>query len=264
VSRTEREPVSFPRVERHPPLADTIAEMLLQTILSRHMEPGDELPSERRLSGQFGVSRTVVREALRSLAARGVIDMRPSASAVVAAVDSSTVSEAMGLFLHSTSDTSYTQVYEMRAYVEPELARLAAERATEDDIRHLRSSYDRLVATAQPLLRPRGTQNEDAVRACALADLDFHLQVARASHNVFYLILLDSIRDIQIAMRVRTMTEPGDAELIPGEHGAVMEAIAAGDPARARATMAAHLSLTDLPERWAASQPGGLVSDASR
>ena len=89
----------FEHVEREPRLSDKVANMMLETILSRRLEVSDRLPSERELGEQFGVSRTVVREAVRALVAKGVIEVRSGSGLRVAAVDSAAVSESMSLFL---------------------------------------------------------------------------------------------------------------------------------------------------------------------
>src|ERR671925_600852 len=89
----------FEQVRRQPRLSDKVAEMMLNTILSRRLTVGDRLPSERELGEQFGVSRTVVREAVRALVAKGVIEVRSGSGLRVAAVNASTVQESMSLFL---------------------------------------------------------------------------------------------------------------------------------------------------------------------
>ena len=73
--------------------------MMLETILSQRLQVGDRLPSERELGEQFGVSRTVVREAVRALVAKGVIEVRSGSGLRVAAVDAAAVSESMSLYL---------------------------------------------------------------------------------------------------------------------------------------------------------------------
>ena len=90
----------FEQVRREPRLSDKVAEMMLDTILSRRLAVGDRLPSERELGEQFGVSRTVVREAVRALVAKGVIEVRSGSGLRVAAVDAAAVSESMSLFMH--------------------------------------------------------------------------------------------------------------------------------------------------------------------
>ena len=89
----------FEQVGREPRLSDKVADVMLETILSGRLEVGDRLPSERELGEQFGVSRTVVREAVRALVAKGVIEVRSGSGLRVAAVDATAVTESMSLFL---------------------------------------------------------------------------------------------------------------------------------------------------------------------
>ena len=89
----------FDPVVREPRLSDKVAEMMLETILSNRLQVGDRLPSERELGEQFGVSRTVVREAVRALVAKGVIEVRSGSGLRVAAVAASAVSESMSLYV---------------------------------------------------------------------------------------------------------------------------------------------------------------------
>src|SRR5687767_11964606 len=88
----------FEQVVREPRLSDKVADMMLATILSNRLQVGDRLPSERELGEQFGVSRTVVREAVRALVAKGVIEVRSGSGLRVAAVDAAAVSESMSLY----------------------------------------------------------------------------------------------------------------------------------------------------------------------
>src|SRR5439155_10446564 len=178
----------FPRVTRAPRLSDKVADLLLETIVVRQLQPGERLPSERELGEQFGVSRTVIREAVRALAAKGVIEVRTGSGLRVAAVDSATVSESMSLFLRGSSTLDYPKVHEVRAVLEVEVAGLAAERATEDDIAKLRAICERMEAAAD-------------VEEAALQDVEFHRVIAAATHNDLYLLLLDSIGDALVQIR---------------------------------------------------------------
>ena len=123
----------FQQVTREPRLSDKVAEMMLETILSRRLQVGDRLPSERELGEQFNVSRTVVREAVRALVAKGVIEVRSGSGLRVAAVDAAAVSESMSLYLRGAT-LDFEKVHEVRALLEVHIAGLAAERATEEDI----------------------------------------------------------------------------------------------------------------------------------
>src|SRR5689334_8806196 len=93
------EDVQFPTLERAPTLSDRVTESVLTMITSNALRPGDRLPSERDLGVRFGVSRTVVREAVRSLAAKGVLDVRSGSGAVVARVGPDTAAQTLRLFV---------------------------------------------------------------------------------------------------------------------------------------------------------------------
>jgi DNA-binding FadR family transcriptional regulator len=82
----------FKRIAREPRLSDKVARRILEVIVSTPLRPGEALPSERQLGAEFGVSRTVIREALRSLAGKGVVDMTQGRGLRVARVEPSSVS----------------------------------------------------------------------------------------------------------------------------------------------------------------------------
>jgi GntR family transcriptional repressor for pyruvate dehydrogenase complex len=217
----------FGLVTREPRLSDKVADMMLETILSRRLEVGDRLPSERELGEQFGVSRTVVREAVRALVAKGVIEVRSGSGLRVAAVDAAAVSESMGLFLRGGS-IDFEKVHEVRTLLEVHIAGAAAERSTEDDVRRLREVHERM-------------QRDDGdVDAAARDDLEFHRTVARATQNDLYLLLMDSIGGALIDIR-RENLGSGSAPMTLGQHQAILDRIAARDQVGARAAMAAHL-----------------------
>src|SRR5947208_15331599 len=95
---TDRQ-TTFSRIRRGARLSDRVAAQLQESIVTRGLQPGDRLPSERELGDQFGVSRTVIREAVRALAAKGVIEVRTGSGLRVAAVNAAAVSEAISLYL---------------------------------------------------------------------------------------------------------------------------------------------------------------------
>src|SRR2546423_4111948 len=162
----------FDQVTREPRLSDKVADMMLDTILSRRLAVGDRLPSERELGEQFGVSRTVVREAVRALVAKGVIEVRSGSGLRVAAVDAAAVSESMSLFMHG-GGIEFEKVHEVRAVLEVHIAGLAAERATDDDIARLREVHERMQREA------------GEVAAAAPRPLRVHPRIARAApHQV--------------------------------------------------------------------------------
>jgi GntR family transcriptional regulator, transcriptional repressor for pyruvate dehydrogenase complex len=221
---------------RSPRLSDKVAEAMLETILERQLRPGDPLPSERELGEQYGVSRTVVREAVRALTARGVVDARAGRGLTVAQVDAEDVSTSMRLYLHGLEEIPYEMVHEARAMIEIQIAGQAAERATDEELAELQE-------IAEGLRRYR----DDPERR-PLLDVEFHRTLARLTHNELYLIMLDSIGDILLEIRRATFALPNDAERAHRQHKRIVEAVVKRDPEAAREAMREHL--TGAVEEW--------------
>jgi len=235
----------FEQVAREPRLADKVAAMMLDTILARRLRPGDRLPSERELGEQFGVSRTVIREAVRSLAAKGVIEVRSGSGLRVAAVGATNVTESMSLFLRHSSDLGYPKVHEVRTILEVEIARLAAERASDEDVAVLTEICERMEAAI------------DDVAAAALLDVEFHRAIARSTHNELFLVLLDAIGDALLEVRRENLSVGSGAETI-ALHRRILERIAAHDPDGACAAMKEHLDSVEKFWEQAASSAAGV------
>jgi GntR family transcriptional repressor for pyruvate dehydrogenase complex len=229
VAAREEPTALFGQVTREPRLSDKVADMMLTTILSNRLHVGDRLPSERELGEQFGVSRTVVREAVRALVAKGIIEARSGSGLRVAAVDASAVSESMSLYLRG-GEFDFEKVHEVRALLETHIAGLAAESATEEDVARIRDVHDRMVTEAEAR----------DIDAAARDDLEFHRLIALATHNELYLLLLDSIGRALFDIR-RENLGSGSAPMTLEQHADVLDRIAAHDPEAARAAMKAHL-----------------------
>ena len=225
----------FPRVEREPRLSDKVADLLLGSIMSRGLQPGDRLPSERELGEQFGVSRTVVREAVRALAAKGVIDARTGSGLRVAAVDAAAVSESISLYLRGGA-LEYPKVHEVRKLLEVEISALAADRGDDADADRMEQICGEMEAAV----------GEDVERASRL-DLEFHRAIAKATGNELYLLLLDSIGEALLEIR-RGNLQTGAADETLRAHRAILDRIRARDPEGARRAMATHLD--HVEQHW--------------
>ena len=224
----DTEEAMFPRVEREPRLSDKVADLLLRSITSRGLQPGDKLPSERELGEQFGVSRTVVREAVRALAAKGVIDARTGSGLRVAAVNAAAVSESISLYLRGGT-LEYPKVHEVRKLLEVEISALAAERNDGTHVERIEEICAEMEAAV----------GKDVERASRL-DLEFHRAIAKATRNELYLLLLDSIGEALLEVR-RGNLQTGAADETLRAHRGILDAIRARDPDGARNAMAAHL-----------------------
>ena len=210
--------------------------MILDRILTSGFRPGDRLPSERELGEQFGVSRTVIREATRSLAARGIIDVRAGVGLCVAAVDAGAVSSTMRLFMHGSEDLTYEEVHEVRRLIEIDAAGLAAERATDEDLQKLKACMDRMANAG------------DDAEVWALSDVEFHRTICRLTHNPLYVIMLDSLGDILVEIRRATVYIPRRLPKLLVVHQNIYDAIATHDAAAARRAMRLHLQ--ELERTW--------------
>jgi GntR family transcriptional regulator, transcriptional repressor for pyruvate dehydrogenase complex len=225
----EAEPaLVFGQVTRDARLSDKVAAAISETILARRLQPGERLPSERELGEQFGVSRTVIREAVRALVAKGLLEVRSGSGPRVATVGASTVRDSLSLYLR-TRTFAYPQVHEIRAILEVEMAGAAAERATPEAIADLTAACERM------------EEVRSDVETAALADMEFHRMIAKATGNELYLVLLDAIGDALLEIRRSNLARPGVIDETLPVHRRILTRITAGDAEGARAAMKAHL-----------------------
>jgi GntR family transcriptional regulator, transcriptional repressor for pyruvate dehydrogenase complex len=208
------------QVRREDRLADKVADLLRKAILSGQLRPGDRLPPERVLGDRFGVSRTVVREAIRSLTANGLVEVRSGSGSVVARVGAGAVAETMQLYLQGAT-LQASAIDEVRAMLEVHVAGVAAERATEEDLQDMRDALSAMAAARDHERR-------------AAHEAELHRCVARAARNPLYVLLLDSIGEA-----VDQEARPPAAVLA---HERIVERIAAHDAEGAREAMRAHLA----------------------
>ncbi|HEY6759285.1 MAG TPA: FadR/GntR family transcriptional regulator [Baekduia sp.] len=226
----------FAAIAREPRLPDKVARQLQQSILDGTLSPGDRLPTERELGDQFGVSRTVIREAIRSLIAKGLLEVRGGSGLRVATIDVSAVRETMGMYLRVNAEFDYGKLHEVRSVLEIEIAGLAAERATAEDLAALQRSVDDMAAAL------------DDVEKVSALDVEFHRLIAQAAHNSLFLVMLDSIGDILLDVRRATMGIRGRPARGLEHHRAILDRIAAREPDAARQAMRAHLE--DSERAW--------------
>ncbi|MEW1958854.1 FCD domain-containing protein [Kineococcus sp. NPDC059986] len=216
-----------------------LVDVLRTRIVDGDLAPGRAVPSESELVAEFGVSRTVVREAMSRLQAAGLVEThRGRGSFVLARPSGETFGVDVG-GLRSLADR--VELLEFRTAVETEAAALAAARRDEEQLAVLTRAADTFARVAD---RPA-----DAVAA----DFAFHLAVATASGNRYLRDLLGSLGEPMIAMpsaRLRGGDEPA-AGAVVAEHAAVVLAVRRGDAETARAAMRVHLtsSIARLQQR---------------
>jgi GntR family transcriptional regulator, transcriptional repressor for pyruvate dehydrogenase complex len=212
-------------------LRDRAADQLLDMVVSGGLNPGERLPPERELVGRLGVSRTVVREALNLLEARGLLRIEHGRGAVVSGGSTRAVRDTLRLLLRVRPKALW-ELLEIREILEVEIAGLAAERAQEDDVREMRGQLDRMETLIEA---PEGYVD---------ADVEFHALLARSTGNEVLLTMLDPIVDLLRASREVSASRPGSALRALREHGAILHCVEAGDAGGARERMRVHLANT--------------------
>lgn len=218
------------KLKRRQSLAMQLADELRKLIESEAVSLGDKLPSENELIKTYDVSRTVVREALSGLRADGILETRQGVGAFVTRHSSKRLEPFDPKDLQ---DVLYT--IEFRMAFEPEIASLAAERRTKKDLLDLKQKFKKLSATAH-----------DA-KAFAKPDFEFHLAIARATHNPFFIQLEEHLGAEIIPHSKLHILAPNIKEdqaflkVVHSEHTAIHKAIVAGDQTEAFNAMRAHL-----------------------
>ena len=210
--------------------SSAIAEQIRGAMVSGRLKAGDRLSPERVLAEQFGVSRVTVRDALRSLEAMGLIEVKVGArgGAFVTAPNGSKVAQTMSDMMLMAATTP-EDIVEARLIVELGTVSLACARATDDDLAALRELSDRAEAALAA-----GTYTRDL-------SWDFHALLARAAHNGAVDGLTQSFRS-SLSMHPMRVREGSRAyERTVDEHRAILDALVRRDGTSARREMAEHL-----------------------
>ena len=194
---TQPEFFSLQRQER---LSVRAADQIAQMILDHTLPEGERLPSERRLSEMLGVSRTVVREAVRLLEARRLVDVRPGRGAIVRGFSSDPVSESISRLMEDVdAGVSFEDVQAVRSVLEVATVRLAAQHATVEDLDRIEDALTRMTCAG-------------SVETHLAADRDFHLAIAMATHNRVFVLLVQALIDIMMTTWY-AYWEPREAQL---------------------------------------------------
>ena len=212
------------------PLSHQISDMLTRKIVSGDFPPGTALPSEAALCDQFGVSRPVVREALKMLWAQGLVDTQAGKESVVRALNDDALRLFFDRILKPQERRGLVDLLEVRRQLEMMSARLAASRRTKGDLNDL----GRIVRSMEDTL-------SDA-DAYSRMDVEFHILLAACSRNSFLYHLTTSIRSslIGVIKELRLHDYQGSTKEIHAQHCAVFEAVRNGDPDAAENAIGAH------------------------
>lgn len=217
-----------------------IVSQIRNLVAEGHLKAGDKLPPERVLAQQFGTSRAAIREALSALEILGVIECRRGQGDFIK-VDVAESSINSELLKELFQGHSPREIFVARAEIEPIMAGLAAQNATEDDIARLEEQLERLNRTGRDaMLDP--SKIDDYMEE----DRKFHLEVSRSSHNA---VLFDVSASVNLMMKethwkllkMKNVQKEGNIALFETEHSDVFRAIRGNDPERAKTVMRRHI-----------------------
>jgi GntR family transcriptional regulator, transcriptional repressor for pyruvate dehydrogenase complex len=211
-------------------LYEQIVQQIEESIVKGDLKPGDQLPAERDLAQRFGVSRTAVREAVKALREKGLVEAYSGRGTFITDGTSQAVRHSLDLMVKIGQTEGSNHLAEVRAILEPEIAALAAVRIQEPELATMREAVS---------VMDRAGQDPEAYIE---ADLDFHLALAEGAANPLILSLLDSIVGLLREQRLRIFRVPGGPERGQVHHKRILEAVERHDAQKARETMRAHLS----------------------
>ena len=211
-------------------LYEQVVDQIEANIHQGNLKAGDKLPPERELGEQFGVSRTVVREAIKALRQKGLVEIRPGKGTFVTDGTSEVMRESIGHMVKVDRDRGLSNLMQVREMLEPEIAASAAELATPDDLDEMRLAIEAMDASLA-----------DA-EAYIEADQQFHHALAKATRNHLLLSLIDPIVDLLLEQRLKIFhAGTGGADRGQYHHRRIFEAVSKGDAEAARREMVAHL-----------------------
>jgi GntR family transcriptional repressor for pyruvate dehydrogenase complex len=206
---------------------EDLATLLAKKISSGDYPPGQLLPSERALSEEYGLSRSMVREALRTLAERRLIEVRPGRGSQVR---QTTVADAVERMIEIFDHSHVTPrtLIEARSMLETTAASLAAERAGEDEIATIGRARQSCSQSDSLLERVRW-------------DLAFHLAIVRAAGNPLVETMFHAIQPYIVELLFRSLTDANVTEKGLAFHERILDAIVRHDADTAAREMANHL-----------------------
>lgn len=216
-------------VVRSTRLYEQLVQQIEQRVVAGELRPGDKLPSERELAEQFGVSRTAVREAVKALREKGLVEVQLGRGTYITDSTSQAVRHSLGFMVKIGQGDGLIDLVQVRAIFEPEIAAIAASMAADADLQALQKAVDAMDAALN-----------DAERFVE-ADLEFHLALAGATRNSLIPLLINPIVDLLREQRKRIFLVEGGPQRGQYHHKRILAAVQQRDPAAAREAMRAHL-----------------------
>lgn len=209
-------------------LTEGVVYQIEELVLSGELRQGDKLPSQRDLAARLGVSPTVVREAVRILEQKGLLDARAGSGTYVSALTPEACSDVLRL-LFKQGAMSFDHLYEAREVLEIEIAGMAAARAKPDHIEQMDAAILRM------------DQSRDDLGTFVQADFELHLALARATDNPVFPLLTVALLEAVPGSRKFSFQVPGATARGQAYHRAIRDSVKRGDVEGAREAMREHL-----------------------
>ncbi len=210
-----------------PRLYEQVADLMEREIIARRME-GEELPGEQALAGRFHVSRASIREAMKLLRERGLVDSRRGSVSLITKPEAGNLSAMVSRIIRM-DDIGYNDIYDVRIIMESEAARLAALRASQEDLAAMRRQLITLEDRSIPAVLRRDT------------DFDFHLRIARAAGNRLLVLLVETMSNVFKEMINAGIFVLGGIDDAIVRHEKIYQALARRSPDAAQTAMLEHL-----------------------
>lgn len=218
--------MTIKKIKYHRVYEDVI-EQIKNLILEGNLSPGDVLPTERELAQAFGISRGTLREAFRILEREGLIDARPGGGRFLS--KSLDIVEDKNRIMDNIERATIIELLEARELFETGIVELAAMRATEEDIAEIEAAF---VKWGEIDL-----EGEDRSKP----DQAFHLSIAKATHNVVLVNMIDLHMDLLQRTLSKTAVIPGRKREVYEEHKQILQAIKERNPVKAKLALLNHL-----------------------
>lgn len=207
---------------------EVVISQLKAKIVSGELQPGDMLPPEKVLAERMGVSRASVREALKVLEFMGMIESKPGGGTSISYLHTDLLVDKLNTIALSQSDTLLLDLLELRELLEPKIVELAVTRATDTEL-----------ADIEYMLKKMDGSVDEAMQA--EVDSMFHLAIAKASHNLFFIRLMETALAMLLETRARTISMHRRKELIWEEHAEIARKLRDRDADGAAQAIKQHL-----------------------
>ena len=223
--------IVFEPVHDNRALSEKIIAQISDALVSGELKPGDRLPPERELAEQFGVSRTVIRDAVKTLAGRGILHVKHGAGIFVTTSEENAIGRLGALSdILPSQGVSLRDLFEIRKVLEAEGAEWAARRRNDYHLKRLRGILE------------DAYRNSENIEVLSERDAQFHVAIAEASQNLVLVRVMLILLDLLAQSRRESLSIPGRAKLSLKDYERIVEEIEAQRHEGARETMLEHLT----------------------